>query len=132
MQEGLADTEKANQKGVRDNRESICNRNPDTWFYWIFDSIPDEDVFRVMNYIINQRNLFKFDIIIFNMEKQQIQKRLETTVKQINFLNQQIFDAKEQKSDINPRVYNAMIEGYESQKEDLQAEAEGYRVQLKG
>ena len=64
------------------------------------------------------------------MNKQTAQRRLEVTQRQVGLLEQCIADAKASKTDMDLRVYRAMIAGYRSQRDELQAEAKKYREQL--
>lgn len=64
------------------------------------------------------------------MKRTQIQKRLEITVRQVSLLEQCIVDAKEHQNEFSPIIYNAMIAGYKSLREELQAEINKYKTEL--
>ena len=64
------------------------------------------------------------------MKRTQIQKRLEITVRQVSLLEQCIADAKEHQNEFNPKIYNAMIAGYKSLRDELQEEINKYRIEL--
>jgi hypothetical protein len=64
------------------------------------------------------------------MEQAQIQKRLKITEEQVGLLEKCIINVKKHEGEYDPRIYNAMINGYESVRNELQAEAREYRVKL--
>ena len=64
------------------------------------------------------------------MEEAQIRKILEVTERQVGLLERCIADTRMDEFEFNPRIYRAMIAGYESQRDDLQVEARKYRSEL--
>lgn len=64
------------------------------------------------------------------MEKAKIYKRLEVTQKQVDLLEQCIANTKKYESELDPRIYSAMIAGYESLRDELRTEVQRYRTKL--
>ena len=68
---------------------------------------------------------------IEGLSKEKILIKIGATEKQIELMDRAISQAPEQKGQMNPAIYDAMIEGYKSIRRDLETDLKNYNEVLK-